>query len=110
MALLLVTASRRELTSWPPPVLSASPWTFPWAQACCRLRAASATPAPSRRIQATGLSLRSISATGFSSGPRFSEGRAVRLFDRLIDFDQRRFRAARIGPDEIADQNEIRTG
>jgi hypothetical protein len=34
----------------------------------------------------------------------------VRLPDRLLDVDQRRLGAARIGPDEIADQHEIRAG
>ena len=34
----------------------------------------------------------------------------MRLFDRLPDIGQRRLGAARIGPDEIADQDEIRAG
>ena len=34
----------------------------------------------------------------------------MRLPDRLLDIHQRRRRAARICPDEISDQNEIRAG
>src|SRR6185437_16389810 len=43
----------------------------------------------------------------FLSGFGFCGRGRMRLPDRLLDIDQRRGRAARIGPDEIADQNEI---
>ena len=40
----------------------------------------------------------------------FPDVAACACLDRLLDLDQRRLGAARIGPDEIADQHEIRAG
>src|SRR5579863_4961411 len=56
-----------------------------------------------------------IGRTIFISGPSslpslgFGGGSRIRLPDRLLGLSQRRRRAARIGPDEIAGEDEIRS-
>src|SRR3954466_13666887 len=53
-----------------------------------------------------GVSCPGLSVSGFG----FSGCRRVRLPDRLFNLDQGDLGAARIGPDEIADQDEVRAG
>src|SRR5258708_8683060 len=106
---------------WPPPPLVLP---FPFLQPACSaafgLRAVSAEFARMRWPPASGNSRGSISDAGVSCPALsllrlgiflgFVRRRGVRLPDRLLDLDQRRLGAARIGPDEIADQDEVRSG
>src|SRR4030095_6752915 len=65
--------------------------------------------ARTRPAQASGSLQQSLSAETSSSGADFSVSLLMCLLERLCGVDQRRLGAARIGPDEIADQHEIRT-
>ena len=76
-------------------------------------RAASARPARMRAVpQHQAAPPASLSAAGVSSGALrlFPNAAACACANRLLGIDQRRLGAARIGPDEIADQHEIRAG
>src|SRR5258708_9760617 len=107
---------------WPAPAPLVLP--FPFLQPACSaafgLRAVSAEFAGMRWPPGSGSSGGSISDAGVSCPALsllrlgiflgFVRRRGVRLPDRLLDLDQRRLGAARIGPDEIADQDEVRSG
>src|ERR1700719_2928286 len=112
---------RAPPASWRRCAASVSPSPRAWSQAPAG-PVASAKAAP-RRVQrarakwpgsisgassssAKGLHQRMLTLTG-SGGHGTSR---MGLADRLADLGQRRRRAARIGPDEFADQNEIRAG